>query len=160
MEFLDKLQDLLLNHWDKLLVYFSMIPAGCLVWKVGNIFVKLVQNWTAKKYTKKQKEYTERITAEINEMREFVKETIHEEIKSYVGVVKDTFNELQEKTQENKQKIYEKIFDKKMEVQEIVQDIKEDVKAEIDTISEEIPEIEEVSEPEVIEPEKKKVDLL
>ena len=166
MEWLDSLQDLLLNYWDKILLYFSMIPAGALVWKVGNIFVSLIKNWTAKKYTKKQQEYTERLASEINGLKGFLQDTIKEEVRNYVMVVKDTFNELQEKTQENKQKIYEKIFEKKMNVQEIVQEIKEDVKTEIEAISEEIPELEEVIEEkqeQVVEASnelKKKVDLL
>ena len=55
--------DLIVNNWDKVLAWLSMIPAGALIWKFGNIFVRLIQNWTAKKYTKKQKEYTSYITA-------------------------------------------------------------------------------------------------
>ena len=46
--------DLIVNNWDKVLAWLSMIPASALIWKLGNIFVRLIQNWTAKKYTKKQ----------------------------------------------------------------------------------------------------------
>ena len=160
MEFLDRLQDLLVNYWDKILLYFSMLPIGVVAWKVGNIFVSLIKNRTAKKYLKKIQEERAKLSAEIQGIRELVKQDIREEVKLYADSVKDTFNRLQEKTQEAKQLIYEQTFNKQMEVQEIVQEIKNEV--EIPVVTEEIPqeeEIIEVQEEIVVEP-KKKVDLL
>lgn len=159
---MDWFNDLIVNNWDKVLAWLSMIPAGTLIWKLGNIFVKLIQNWTAKKYTKKQKEYTERLESTINGLKDFVKETIKAEVGSYVGTIQNTFNELEQKKQKAKEEIYEGIFGAKMEVKEIVQEIKQDVETEIQSISEEIPELEETIKPvEESEPEpQKKVDLL
>lgn len=162
MEWLDRLQDLLLNHWDKILLYFTTIPVSVIVWKVGNIFVSLIKNRTAKKYLKKIQEERAKLSAEIQEVKECVKNNIKEEVRLYVDAVRDTFNNLQEKTQEQKQKIYEETFGDKMEVTEIKEEIKTEQEAEISVVEEEKPqeeEIIEVQEEVVVEP-KKKVDLL
>lgn len=156
MQFLDTFADILRDNWDKVLLLLTTpVVAGFSVWKVGNIFIKLIQNWTAKKYTAKQKIYTERVESAVEGIKDYVAETIKSEVKSYADTVALTFNELQEKTQQTKQSIYEEIFDKKMEVQEIAQDLKSDIIEEVNTISEEVPEVEEV-----VESEKKKIDLL
>lgn len=166
MEILDQIQDLLVNHWDKLVLAFSMLPIGLTVWKVGSIFIKLIQNFTAKKYVKKVKEYNDRILAEINNTKEFIKDTIKEEVQLYASEINSTFNNLQKKELEQKEKIYEEIFEEKMNVQEIVEDMKTDVVEEIKTIEQET-EIPQVETQEVIDnaveqvaEETKKVDLL
>lgn len=166
MEILDQIQDLLVNHWDKLVLAFSMLPIGLTVWKVGSIFIKLIQNFTAKKYVKKVKEYNDRILAEINNTKEFIKDTIKEEVQLYASEINSTFNNLQKKELETKEKIYEEIFEEKMNVQEIVEDAKTDIVEEIKTIEQET-EIPQVETQEIIEgaveqvaEETKKVDLL
>lgn len=170
MEILDQIQDLLVNHWDKLLLYFSMLPIGLTTWKIGSIFIKLIQNWTAKKYTKKQKEYSDKVLAEINNIKGFISNTIKEEVKLYVGEIKKTFNNLQQKTLEAKEKVYQEIFETKMNVQEIVEEIKQDAIEEVKAIEQEVEqkqqelqeEPQEIIQEEIIEvaEEPKKVDLL
>ena len=167
MEWLNTLQDILINHWWKVLLWLNTpIVAGLSIWKIGSIIVKLIQNHIAKKYTKKQKEYTERLEKKIDEFKEFVGQTIKEEVKLYADSIKDGFNDLQAKTQEHKQKVYEEIFNKKQEFKEIVQEVKTDFDNEIKEISEEIPEPQEVIDekveelPTIEDLPKKKVDLL
>lgn len=148
MEFLNQLADILANNWEKVLVILSTpIVSGIALWKIGAIFVKIIQNFTAKKYTARQKEYTDRIEKTINDL----KVSILAEVKDEIRTINTTFNELEAKTQEKRQAIYNDIFGTKMEVQEIVQDIVSDVKEEVQEIEQELPELEE---------ETKKVDLL
>ena len=149
---------------DKLFLYIGGSTFGGIsLWKIFSILVALIKNHTAKKYTKKQEEYTKRVENAINGIKEFVKETIKEEVKIYADTIKGGFNELQQKTQAEKQKIYNEIFNKKQEVIEIVQDIKEDIKNEIEEVTaetEEIPEVIEEKETIIEEEPNNKIDLL
>lgn len=157
MEWLNELADILSNNWEQvLLIIGTPVVGGVTIWKIGSIFVKLIQNWTAKKYTAKQKEYTERIEKAINGIKVELVEDVKEEIKGYADSVMNTFNELQEKTQATKQAIYNEIFDKQMEVQEIVQDVVKDVKEEVQEVAQEVEE----EQPQLEEETKKVVDLL
>lgn len=159
MEWLNQLADILSNNWEQvLLIIGTPIVSGVSLWKIGNIIVRLVQNWTAKKYTAKQKEYTERVEKAINSIKVELVEEVKGEIKGYADSVMNTFNELQEKTQQAKQKIYNDIFNKSMEVQEIVQDVVQDVKEEVEQVAQEVEE--EQPEPQQEEEVKKVVDLL
>lgn len=163
MEWLNTLQDILAENWAKVLLWLTTpVVAGFSIWKIGGIVIKLIQNYTAKKYTKKQKEYTERLESAIVDIKNSLLQGMKEEVKLYADSIKNGFNDLQEKTQEYKQKVYEEIFNGKQEIEQIVQEVKTDFEAEIKEISEEIPEPEEIVEelPIIEELPKKKVDLL
>lgn len=166
MEVLQEILQWLTMNLDRLFLYIGGSALGGIsLWKLLSIFNALVKNYTARKYTKKTKEYTERLENTINSMKDFVRDTIKEEVKNYADTIKTGFNELQEKSQATKQKIYNEIFNKKEEVIEIVQDINTDLKAEIEPILNENEKVEEVVEEEpkiVVEEEKpnNKVDLL
>lgn len=159
MEWLNQFADILSSNWEHLLLIISTpIVGGVSIWKIGSICVGLLQNWNNKKYTVKQKEYTERVENAINQIKVELVEQVKGEIKGYAESVMDTFNELQEKTQKTKQAIYNEIFDKSMEVQEIVQDVVQDVKEEIEQVAQEVEEQQQEQKQEIIE--NKKVDLL
>lgn len=161
MEFLDRLADILSNYWSQfLLIIGTPIIGGVSLWKIGCVFELLIKNWTAKKYTAKQKIYTERIEKAINGIKVELVEEVKNEVKVYADSVKDTFNELQEKTQQTKQKIYNEIFDKAMEVEEIVQDVVLDVKEEIEQVVQEVESEQIEPQPEKEIEVSKKVDLL
>lgn len=169
MEILDRIQDLFVNYWHIVLAWLSMIPAGAIVWKVGTILVKLIQNGTAKKYTQKTKALVDELKTEIAGIKDFVKQEIKNEVEFYSKNVKQTFNNLQEKELETKGRIYDEIFNEEMKVEEIIEETKAEIVEDIKEAEKQVEEEQKMQETEQIieevaqiveEPKEEKVDLL
>lgn len=155
MEIIDRLQDLLANYWDKVLLWITTpIIAGFSIWKIGTILVKLIQNRTARKYTQKVQQLRNEIVEQVSQFKEEVKAEIKQDLDAYSKEIDNKFNRLQEKELAKKEEIYAEIFEGKQLAKQVIEEVKEVEQDIVEEIKEE-PKKEEKKQP-----KEEKVELL